>query len=50
MLTLITSGPCPSWFTPTVTLSCKPVTFSYLISDHVTVYTALITAVFTMVA
>lgn len=46
MLTLMTIDPCPSGFTPFVTLSCNPVTTS----AHVTIDTALVTAVITIEA
>lgn len=46
MLTLMTTDLCPAWFTASVTLSCNHVTTS----DHVTIYTALVTAVITVEA
>lgn len=46
MLTLVTIDSCPSWFTASFTLSCNTVTTT----DYVTVFTALVTAVLTIVA
>lgn len=41
ILTLITFAPFPSWFTSSVTISCKPVT----IFGYVTVLTAFMLAI-----
>lgn len=46
MLTLMTTDLCPAWFTASFTLSCNPVATS----DHVTINTALVTAVITVEA
>lgn len=45
-LTLITFASFPSWFTSSVTISCKPVT----ILGYVTVLTALMHAILTIEA
>lgn len=46
ILTLITFAPFPSWFTSSVTISCKPVT----ILGYVTVLTAFMLAILTIEA
>lgn len=46
ILTLITFAPFPSWFTSSVTISCKPVT----IFGYVTVLTAFMLAILTIEA